>query len=96
MVNHRKDFFWGNASVKRNGVPVFLVHVVAGFHGGILLSQFDGAFGFAFEIDRDRMSVRADKDEDFSLYLEYKRVLVERESLGDLTFLLQAISSERV
>ena len=96
MANHRKDLFWGNASVKRNGVPVFLVHVIAGFHGEILFSQFDGAFRFAFEIDRDRMSVHADKDEDFSIDLKHKHVLVEREFLGDLAFLLQAVSSERV
>lgn len=67
MVNHGKDLFWGNASVKRNGVPVFLVHVVAGLHGGILFSQFDSASRFAFKIDRERMSFRADKDEDFSM-----------------------------
>ncbi len=96
MANHRKDLFWGNASVKRNGVPVFLVHVVAGFHGWILFSQFDGAFRFAFEIDRNRKIVRADEDEDFSIHLKYKRVLVERKFLGDLSFLLQAVSSERV
>ena len=96
MVDHRKDLSWGNAPVKRNSVPVFLVHVVAGFHGGILFSQFDGAFRFAFEIDRDRMVVRADKDEDFSIYFEHKRGIVEREFLREFTFLLQAVSSERV
>ncbi len=53
MVDHFLDFVIWNRTIQNNRIPMFFVHVVAGYHCIIMLPQDDGPVGIAFQVHRD-------------------------------------------
>ena len=76
MVDHFAKLSAGKVAVGMNGVPVFLVHVIAWYYLGVLFPEFYGAFGITLHIKTSGVW-DAGEQEKFFADLKHKGILAE-------------------
>jgi len=70
VVDEFADEFGRDGAIEDEGVPVALVHVVAGEDGRVFIAEFDGAVGVAFEVEACGEFAGSGEGEHFSADLE--------------------------
>lgn len=74
-----------DAAVDHDGVPHFLVHVVAGLHTVVSLAQINGQLGIAFHVEAEG-GIEGHQGEHFVEDLKNKGLRAERHGLGNAGF----------
>lgn len=94
MIGQFQDQLCWDAAIGADGVPVLLVHVVAGLNAVVPFPKFNGPFGIAFQIHAcERVHVH--QREDLSGNTEHEYIRAEGEVLAEARF-LQAMGAEDV
>ena len=77
MPDQFADEGGGEGAIQEDGVPVALVHVVAGEDGVLFLPEGDGAVGVALEVHAGRVFLRGGEGEELAVDFEDKDVRSE-------------------
>jgi hypothetical protein len=91
VVNHRENLSRGNAVIEDDGVPVLLVHVIAGADTLVSLAQLNGKLRVALEVDTEWTPLQPRQQEHLAVHLENKNIFPERELLRNLSAFSQAV-----
>ena len=91
MVDHGKKLTNGNGTIQNDRIPVLLVHMVAGAHGVIPGTKFQGLIGIAFKVERWWLVGKAGEEEHLAVYFDDEGFLVERKVFDDFTGFSKAV-----
>jgi hypothetical protein len=92
MIDQLLQLGIADGAIQQHGIPVFLVHVIAGRNKSELIAQFHGPFGVAFQVNAGKgIYIRQGKD--LTAYLENEGILAKGHILR-YPGLVQAIIPE--
>lgn len=78
MIHQFANQRGGNTTVKHDGIPVLLVHVISRGDAIVLIAQSEGSFGIAFEIGECRKCIDPGNGENPAAHLIHQYFRAER------------------
>ena len=79
MINPFLHLRRSHAPIYRNGVPMRLVHVIAGHYGLVFFPQLNGPLRVALQVDCRRLAFGREQRKHLAADLEHQRIAPKRE-----------------